>query len=51
MCADEITFDKLPEAVAYLIREITQIKEMVKCNQNQNPLPEKRVPIGIDDAC
>jgi len=51
MCTDEITFDKLPEAVAYLIKEITEIKEMVVCNQNQNPLPVKRIPIGIDDAC
>ena len=51
MCADEITFDKLPEAVAYLIKEITQIKEMVECNQNQNPFPAKRIPIGIDEAC
>ena len=27
MCVDEITFDKLPQAVAYLIKEVTQIKE------------------------
>ena len=51
MCIDEITFDKLPQAVAYLIQEVTQIKELVGCSQNQNQLPVKRVPIGIDDAC
>ena len=51
MCAEDITFDKLPEAVAYLIKEVTQIKEMVECSQSQNSIPTKRVPIGIDEAC
>ena len=51
MSVDEITFDNLPEAVAFLIKEVTQIKEMVECNQNQNQLPVKRVPIGIEEAC
>jgi len=49
MCVDKITFDKLPEVVAYLIKEVTQIKELVGCKPN--PLPAKRVPIGIDEAC
>ncbi|MDR2382306.1 MAG: helix-turn-helix domain-containing protein [Prevotellaceae bacterium] len=44
-----MTFDKLPEAVAYLINEVAQIKELVE--SNQNPIPTKRVPIGIDEAC
>ena len=49
MCADEITFDRLPEAVAYLISEVTQIKEIVECGRN--PVTLKRVPIGIEEAC
>jgi len=51
MCVDEITFDKLPQAVAYLIKEVTQIKELVWCNQNQKQLLRKRVPIGIEETC
>ena len=51
MNANEITFDKLPEAVAHLIKEVTQIKEMVVCSQNQNSTPTKRVPIGVEQAC
>jgi excisionase family DNA binding protein len=51
MDVNQISFDKLPEAVAHLIKEVTQIKEMVECNQNQNPTPTKRVPIGIEEAC
>lgn len=51
MDVNQISFDKLPEAVAHLIKEVTQIKEMVECNQNQNPTPIKRVPIGIEEAC
>jgi excisionase family DNA binding protein len=49
MYVDEMTFDKLPEAVAYLINEVAQIKELVE--GNQNPLLSKRVPIGIEEAC
>jgi hypothetical protein len=51
MCAENITFEKLPEAVAYLIKEVTQIKQMVECNQCQNSIPAKRIPIGVDEAC
>ncbi|WP_313382363.1 helix-turn-helix domain-containing protein [Proteiniphilum saccharofermentans] len=51
MDVNQISFDKLPEAVAHLIKEVTQIKEMVECNQNQNSIPTKRVPIGLEEAC
>lgn len=51
MDTNQITFDKLPEAVAHLIKEITQIKEMVEFNQNQNFTPTRRVSIGIEEAC
>lgn len=46
-CKD-LTFDKLPEAVAYLIEAVAEIKSLVK---NKTELPEKRTPIGIEDAC
>lgn len=46
-CKD-LTFDKLPEAVAYLIEAVAEIKSLVK---NKTELPEKRIPIGIEDAC
>ena len=43
MDTNQITFDKLPEAVAHLIKEITQIKEMVEFNQNQNFTPTRQI--------
>ncbi|MBW8332169.1 MAG: helix-turn-helix domain-containing protein [Prolixibacteraceae bacterium] len=49
MCADKITFDKLPEAVAFLIQEVSQIRELVEKNKPQPA--EKRRPIEIDEAC
>lgn len=45
----EITFDKLPEAVAYLIKEVSQIRELVEVKQMQPT--EKRKPIAINEAC
>jgi hypothetical protein len=49
MVKNEITFDSLPQAVAYLVDEVAAIKLLVE--KTQNPIREKRVPIGIDDAC
>ncbi|KAA6334995.1 hypothetical protein EZS27_016744 [termite gut metagenome] len=49
MRVDEMTFDKLPEAVAYLIKEVAQIKELIESKQESPPV--KRVPIDIDEAC
>jgi predicted DNA-binding transcriptional regulator AlpA len=49
MNANEITFDSLPQAVAYLVDEVAAIKLLVE--NRQTPPPEKRVPIDIDDAC
>ena len=49
MCADKITFDKLPEAVTFLIQEVSQIRELVEKNKPQSV--EKRRPIEIDEAC
>lgn len=48
MCND-LTFDKLPEAVAYLIEAVAEIKSLLKTNKNDPP--EKRIPIGIEEAC
>lgn len=49
MMCNEITFDKLPQAVAYLIEKVAELKSLVE-NKKSNPT-EKRIPIGIDDAC
>lgn len=49
MDAKEITFDSLPQAVAYLVNEVTAIKQLVE--NNRNPVIERRLPIDIDAAC
>ncbi len=49
MMCNEITFDKLPQAVAYLIEKVAELKSLVE-NKKSNST-EKRIPIGIDDAC
>jgi excisionase family DNA binding protein len=49
MDASKITFDSLPQAVAYLVDEVAAIRLLVE--KNQNPVVEKRIPIGIDVAC
>ena len=48
MYNDEITFDKLPLAVTYLIEQVAELKQMVlKLQPTQS---EKHVLIEIDDA-
>ena len=49
MKPNEITFDKLPEAIAYLINEVSQLRKLVE--EKQRPTVNKRVPIEIDEAC
>ena len=49
MCKQEITFDKLPEAVAYLTEQVDELKQLITVLQPTNP--DKRVLVGIDDAC
>lgn len=49
MKPNEITFDKLPEAIAYLINEVSQLRKLVE--GKQRPTVNKRVPIEIDEAC
>lgn len=40
---------KLPEAVAYLINEVSQLRKLVE--QKQKTTIVKQTPIGIDEAC
>lgn len=49
MKPDEITFDKLPEAIAHLINEVSQLRKLVE--EKQKTIANKRVPIEIDEAC
>ncbi len=49
MNANEISFETLPKAVAYLVSEVAAIKLLVE----KGPIPvvpQKRVPIGIEEA-
>jgi hypothetical protein len=41
----------LPKAVAHLVSELTEIKSLVEKGQQTPIVPQKRVPIGIKDAC
>ena len=50
MEVNEISFENLPKAVAHLVSEVAAIKSLVE--KGQTPVaPQKRVPIGIEDAC
>jgi len=48
MANNEITFNNLPEAIGYLIKEVSEIKEFMF--QQSKPIQNKGLPIGIDDA-
>ena len=50
MVQNEITFENLPKAVAHLVSEVAEIKNLV-CKGQTPVAPPKRIPIGIDDAC
>jgi len=49
MTNNEITFDNLPEAVGYLVKEIGEIKQYIS-QQRKSP-QNKESPIGIEEAC
>ena len=49
MCKEEITFDKLPQAITYLTKQVAELKLLVSVLQ-PSPL-EKHVLVEIDDAC
>ncbi|MFR9527806.1 MAG: helix-turn-helix domain-containing protein [Rikenellaceae bacterium] len=44
---NEITFETLPKAVAFLIEEVATLKMLLS---QQTPAPEKRRPIGVPEA-
>ena len=44
----KLTFDQVPEAVAYLVDEVASIKELVRIQVHAQP--EKRLPISIQKA-
>lgn len=50
MVQNEITFENLPKAVAHLLSEVAEIKNLVYKGQTPAVHP-KRIPIGIDDTC
>ncbi len=49
MSKDEMTFDKLPQAITYLTEQVAELKQLVSVLQP--PQSEKHVLVGIDDAC
>lgn len=51
MEVNEISFENLPKAVAHLVSELAEIKSLVEKGQQTPVAPQKRVPIGIEDAC
>ena len=50
MANEQITFDKLPQAVGYLTEQMEQIRQMVEALQPQTSSDKHRL-IEIDDAC
>jgi len=50
MNVNEISFENLPKAVAHLVSEVEELKLLVEKGQTII-LPQKRVPIGIEEAC
>lgn len=50
MANEQITFDKLPQAVGYLTEQMEQIRQMVAALQPQAS-PDKHRLIEIDEAC
>lgn len=49
MINETVTYDKLPEAVAYMIKEMARMSDMIM--ELQLPKADKKIPIGIDEAC
>ncbi len=50
MANEQITFDKLPQAVGYLTEQMEQIRQMVAALQPQASSDKHRL-IEIDEAC
>ena len=49
MCKEQITFDKLPQAITYLTEQVAELKQLVA--ELQPPQPEAHRLVEIDDAC
>ena len=50
MANEQITFDKLPQAVGYLTEQMEQIRQMVAALQPQASSDKHRL-VEIDEAC
>ncbi len=50
MDSNDITFDNLPKAVAYLIKEIADLKSLLSKEDTVLTNASKRIPIGIDEV-
>ena len=48
--ANEITFDKLPQAVGYLIEQVERTHKIVAALQPQTAIDKHRI-VEIDEAC
>ena len=48
--ANEITFDKLPQAVGYLTEQVERIHKIVAALQPQTTINKHRI-VEIDEAC
>ena len=48
--ANEITFDKLPQAVGYLTEQVERIHKIVVALQPQTAIDKHRI-VEIDEAC
>lgn len=46
----DISFDNLPKAVAYLIKEVGDLKSLLSKENIVGPSPSKRIPIGIEEV-
>lgn len=50
MNANEISFENLPKAVAFLSHQIEELKVIVK-SKEAIEINNKKIPISIDEAC
>lgn len=51
MDSNEISFETLPKAVAFLNDQIAELKTLVENRQSSDKPSTKKIPIDIDAAC
>jgi len=54
MKTEEITFEKLPQAVSYLIKEVAHVRQLLEqlLNQQKNqPSDNKHELLGVNEVC